>query len=66
MTEREKLLKQLMAYNFAAYEWNLYLDTHPCDKEAIAALKKMNEKAEEIRKEYLLKYEPLRANGTTM
>ena len=65
MTEREKLLKQIMAYNFAAIEWNLFLNTHPYDREAISMFKKMVEKTKELRKEYLTKYEPLEAWEST-
>lgn len=61
MTEREKLLKQIKAYVFAAVEWNLFLDTHPYDSEAIAMFHKMTNMAEELKKEYLSKYEPLTA-----
>jgi len=61
MTEREKLLKQIMAYNFAAVEWNLFLDTHPCDREAIAVFNKMVEKTKELKKEFVSKYGPLKA-----
>ncbi len=43
MTEREALLKKIQEYAFAAYEWNLYLDTHPSDAAAIAQFKKMSE-----------------------
>lgn len=62
MTEREKMLKRIMAYTFAAYDWNLYLDTHPYDRNAIAQYKKMVEKVKELRAEYLTKYEPLQAS----
>ncbi len=62
MTEKEKLLKQIKAYTFAAIEWNLFLDTHPCDKEAIAMFHKMTEKAKELRKEFMTKYGPLEAS----
>ena len=48
MSEREKLLNTLRAYSFAAYEWNLYLDTHPNDKQGIAMHRKMSERAEEL------------------
>lgn len=33
--EREKLLKNIMAFDFAAIDMNLYLDTHPYDMRAI-------------------------------
>ena len=35
MTEREKLLKQLSALQFASWELHLYMDTHPYDKDAM-------------------------------
>ena len=50
MTEREKGLKRIMAYTFAAYDWNLYLDTHPTDKDAIMQFHKMVDKVKELRK----------------
>lgn len=61
MTEREALMKKLQAYAFAAYEWNLYLDTHPYDKDAIAAFHRMADQADVYRKEYEEKYAPIRA-----
>lgn len=65
MSEREKLLNMLRAYSFAAYEWNLYLDTHPNDKQGIAMHIKMSERAEELTKEYQRKYGPLTASAVT-
>ena len=64
MTEREKLLKQIMAYNFAAVEWNLFLDTHPGDREAIAVFNKMVEKTNELKKEFISKYGSLKATDS--
>lgn len=64
MTERETLLKKLMAYSFAAYDWNLYLDTHPYDADGIKQYRKMISKVNEIRQEYLRKFEPLKACET--
>lgn len=65
MSEREKLLNMLRAYSFAAYEWNLYLDTHPNDKQGIAMHRKMADRAEELTKEYQRKYGPLTASAVT-
>ena len=65
MTEREKLLKKIMSYTFAAYDWNLYLDTHPTDKDAIAQYHRMLDKVKELRTEFLSKYEPLQASEST-
>ena len=65
MSERAELLKMLKAYKFAAYDWNLYLDTHPDDREAIAMFKKMVDKAKQLTKEYEEKYGPLTANASS-
>ena len=65
MDERMELLKKYNAYAFAAYDWNLYLDTHPNDKDAIAMFKKMVDKAKELRSEYQAKYGPLTAEAST-
>ncbi|MEE1013727.1 MAG: spore coat protein CotJB [Clostridia bacterium] len=61
MSERAALLKKLNAYAFAAYDWNLYLDTHPNDRDAIAMFHKMANKADELRKEFEAKFGPLTA-----
>ena len=63
MNERTALLKKLNAYAFAAYDWNLYLDTHPDDKDAIAMFHKMVNKANELKKEFEAKYGPLTAEA---
>ncbi len=59
MTEREKLMKQIQEYSFAAHEWNLYLDTHPNSKMGIEYFKKMSQKAEELKKIYAEKFGPI-------
>ena len=64
MTEKEKMLKTLNAYAFAAYDWNLYLDTHPDEKEAIAMFQKMVKRARELSAEYEMKYGPLIADNS--
>lgn len=62
MNEREALLKQIQEYGFAAYDWNLYLDTHPCDKNAIYMYHKMAQKAREYMDLYNTKFGPLYAH----
>lgn len=64
MSEREILLKKLSAYAFAAYDWNLYLDTHPEDSGAIEMFRKMTDKAKALCKEFEEKYGPLTAENT--
>ena len=61
MNERAELLKKLNAYAFAAYDWNLYLDTHPTDRDGIAMFRKMADRAEELKREFESKYGPLTA-----
>ena len=61
MSERAALMKKLNAYAFAAYDWNLYLDTHPEDRDAIAMFHKMVDKANMLRQEFEEKYGPLTA-----
>ena len=56
---RHELLNQISAYAFAEKEWNLYLDTHPTDKEAIKKHKAMAEKTKELVKEYEKNFGPL-------
>lgn len=63
MNERENLLKKISAYAFAAYDWNLYLDTHPKDKDAIAMFHRMSDRAEELKREFEAKYGPLTATA---
>lgn len=64
MNDRKELMKRLNAYAFAAYDWNLYLDTHPDDTEAIKMFHKMVDKANELRDEYQAKYGPLSADAS--
>ena len=59
MNERESLLKKIMAYSFAAYDWVLYLNTHPNDAMALEMFKNMNKKATALKAQYIEKYGPL-------
>lgn len=64
MNERATLLKKLDAYAFAAYDWSLYLDTHPDDKDAIAMFHKMADMAEELKQRYEAKFGPLTSEAS--
>lgn len=61
MNEREKLLRKLSAAQFAVWELHLYLDTHPCDQNAVQLCKKHEAEADVLRKEYTEKYSALKA-----
>lgn len=65
MSERAELLKKISAYAFAAYDWNLYLDTHPNDTDAITMFHKMADKANELRAEYEQSFGPLTAEASS-
>ncbi len=62
MTEREKMLRNLSSYDFAAYDLHIYLDTHPDDIAAAKALKKYEEMSDQLRKKYEEKFGPLSTN----
>lgn len=48
-SKRGQLLSEVMMYDFNAHEMNLYLDTHPCDKEAFETFLKLQKKADQAR-----------------
>lgn len=63
MNERMKLMRSLSAHQFAAWELHLFLDTHPCDKEAKRMHEKHMARVAELREEYESKFGPLTASG---
>ena len=60
-TSRDALLMAVNQPGFAVTEANLYLDTHPCDSQAIAYLKQMSQAYADARNAYEAQYGPLRA-----
>lgn len=56
MTEREKLMYEVCKAQFAAVETALFLDTHPKNKKALAAMKKYSESFRELKKRYEEKF----------
>ncbi len=63
MSERERMLRRLSAAQFAAWELNVFLDTHPNNAEAIARYKAYKRQAEELKAQYEAKYGPLMAKN---
>ncbi len=59
MNDRNALMKEIMAYTFAAHEWNLYLNTHPTDRMALEMFRRMADKAAELKKRYAEKFGPI-------
>lgn len=56
---QNKILKELSAVQFAAWELHLYLDTHKCDEKALEMHKKYVERAKELIDEYEECFGPL-------
>ncbi len=61
MNEQECKLKALMALDFKLYDLQLYLNTHPFDREALALYQDVADEAETARIEYEELYGPLKA-----
>ena len=60
---REKLMREIMEYDFVETELVLYLDTHPRDMKALEMHSAIAKKAMELREEYEKKYGPLTTKG---
>ena len=61
MDSKREAMKKLMAADFAAYDLQLFLDTHPDDKEAMALYTDAVRKAALARNEYEANYCPVTA-----
>ena len=56
---RRQLLNHINQVSFAVDDVKLYLDTHPCDTEALEYFRQMSQKRNEALKEYAAAYGPL-------
>lgn len=56
---RERVLRQIMAYDFAQNEMVLYLDTHPEDQRALNEYHKVTQKSKELKEFYNQNFGPL-------
>lgn len=63
---QERELYNLMAYGFATTDLNLYLDTHPNDREAISLFNKYNDEHNRLVSEYERKYGPLELSSKAL
>lgn len=61
MTMREKALKAVQMYHFALHEANLFLDTHPHNKQALEYFRKVRAMYKKAYDEYVMKFGPLQA-----
>lgn len=54
-----RMLKSLQEMEFVAVELNLYLDTHPCDSDALNDYNCAVERIRELKQEYEAEFGPL-------
>lgn len=59
------VMRRLSELRFAQIDLNLYLDTHPCDEEALKMFKKVSKTLESLRYDYTRKYGPLKASDSS-
>ena len=64
--EKEALMGQIMQYKFALTDLNLYLDTHPNDKNILNLYRKYLEIEKQICNQYESMYGPLMVNSITV
>lgn len=62
--DREAKLYNVMCYTHAITDMNLYLDTHPEDRNALNYLKELIMEEEKAKKEYVMSYGPLNVCDT--
>ena len=62
---REQLLKELSAMDFYTIDLQLYLDTHPKDRDALQKYNAVATQAAALREEYESKYGPLTGARST-
>lgn len=63
MSERDKMMKKLMALSFMMYDAHLFLNSHPKDKQALEFYNKYKTLYEEAVKDYEKKFGPITAAG---
>ncbi len=61
MCERQKMLKRVQMFDFILTELNLYLDTHPTDKNALDYFAQYQYLKNDAANAYESKFGPLRA-----
>lgn len=65
-TEQSCLMRQIYEAGFAVDEAVLYLDTHPCDEEALAYYENYRKLYAKLVKEYAMQFGPLKAEQVTV
>jgi spore coat protein JB len=57
--EQHQLLKHISQVSFALTDTTLFLDTHPCDQNALDYYQLVRKERQEALREYTMKYGPL-------
>lgn len=63
---RCQMLNEINEISFAVNDLHLYLDTHPCDEEALARCREMLQKRIRLLKEYAQNYGPLTVDSADL
>ncbi len=58
-SERARALREVQKYHFAAYDLQLFLDTHPTNRDAIRMYKATVEKAKKAKADFEERFGPL-------
>lgn len=61
MLSKRALEKEIARVSFTMDELRLFLDTHPCDKEALSAFAELRKKREKLLESYESLYGPMEA-----
>lgn len=61
--QREMALKEVMAEGFSAFDLHLYLNTHPCDQQALMLFKNCSKRARFLTENYERNFGPLTAGS---
>jgi len=67
MTNRQALEKDIARVSFTMDELRLFLDTHPCDREALSAFRELRKKRDKLLESYESAFGPIcayQAGGT--
>lgn len=64
MTERAYAMQEITALGFALDDALLYLDTHPCDREALCYYEEQQAAYNAARERYIACFGPLQMNET--
>jgi spore coat protein JB len=65
MMDRRQMLWQMTADQFAAFDVQLYLDTHPHDRNALSLFNKYQRSHQRARREFENMYGPLTTDAET-